>query len=437
MMPVDYFAQQFGKDVFEDTSPATPAPMPTPMATTPAPVALPSPAPPAMTVNDLYTQYLGRAPDEGGLQYWQGAFGTGAVTPEQQASFMQAAQGELANRSVTEQQQLAPNLVNQAVQSPEIVQKQIIDDERRRAMSEGRSIVSDGIASLPQKPIDTGGESFKNDIDFSPRPVGGMFRPVDLGNGTFRTANGSLIDKEGYPVTDVAALYEKYLGRAPESQSVIDYWKKEFGSSLDPSEIAKFEAAANTEKANTKAVNDLYASIGRTGMGTETNQIDQGGFEYWNKIAGSGLTPEQLKQRFNTEVNQFLIDRKDDPYSKFVAPTFLKSITDTIAKDTTLSAFDKNNKIFETAQSYGMDDAAIDKAFGKEAADAYRKDYGSQIKSFITTSLAKDEGTTFDEIATIKNETRTRGLDANVKSPSFKTLQWIKSKNIAWAKART
>jgi hypothetical protein len=385
-----------------------------PAATTPAPVAPPPPTPPAMTVNDLYTQYLGRAPDEGGLAFWQGAFGAGPVTAEQQASFMQAAQVELANRPVAQQQQLAPNLVNnQTDLSPQDVQKRIIDEERKRAMDTGRSIVSDGIASLPQKPIDTGGEGFKNDISFSPHTAGGMFRPVDLGNGTFRTANGSLIDKEGYPVTDVASLYQQYLGRAPESQSVIDYWKQQFGSSLDPSEIARFEAAANTEKTNTKAVNDLYASIGRTGMGTETNQIDQAGFEYWNKIAGSGLTPEQLKQRFNTEVNQFLIDRKDDPYSKFVAPTFLKSITDTIAKDTTLSAFDRNNKIFETAQQYGMDDAAIDKAFGKEAADAYRKDYGSQIKSFITTSLAKDEGTTFDEIATIKNEARTRGLDSS------------------------
>jgi hypothetical protein len=30
-----------------------------------------------------------------------------------------------------------------------------------------------------------------------------------------------------------------------------------------------------------------------------------------------------------------------------------------------------------------------------------------------------------------------RGLKENVKSPTFKTLQWIQSRNIAWAKART
>jgi hypothetical protein len=96
-----------------------------------------------------------------------------------------------------------------------------------------------------------------------------------------------------------------------------------------------------------------------------------------------------------------------------VAPTYLKSITDGINKDTTLSAFDKNNKIFETAQQFGMDDAAIDKAFGKPAADEYRKQYGTQIKDFITTALAKDEGTTFDEIANIRGAARQFGLDAD------------------------
>ena len=432
------------------TTPA-PVPPPPPVATTPAPIDS------AMSVENLYYQILGRAPDAGGLAYWQNAFGSSA-DPTEQASFMQAAQSELANRSAQEQALLAPKVVdpvatgvsNQAIVdwfkanpnaddatiartmkeaavtpeqvakatgtnyadvnnrylaatqqppaalSPVAVQQQIIADERKRA--------TDGIASLdtsltPTKP--------------PPKQIIESNAPVDLGDGTFRTRGGQLIDKEGYPVTDVAALYQKYLGRAPESQSAIDFWKKEFGSSLDPSEIAKFEAAANTEKANTKTVNDLYASIGRTGVGTETNQIDQGGLQYWTDKLKSGMTPDQVKAEFQTAVNDFLTTKKDDPYSKYVAPTYLKTITDNIAKDTTLSAFDKNNKIFETAQKYGMDDAAIDKAFGKTAADAYRTQYGTQIKDWITTTLAKDEGTTFDEIANIKNAARQFGLDAD------------------------
>jgi hypothetical protein len=386
-----------------------------PQATTPAPVAPPPPTPPAMTVNDLYTQILGRNADQGGLDYWQGAFGTGAVTPEQQASFMQAAQSELANRSAQEQALLAPKVVdptatgvsNQAIvdwfkanpnaddatiartmkeaavtpeqvakatgtnfadvnnrylaatqMTPEKVQQQIIADERSRN--------TDGIASLTsQKPTDTGGTGFEREVGFSSNTAGGMPKPVPLGDGTFKTAGGTIIDKDGRPVVD-----------------------------------------------KTKVVNDLYATIGRTGMGTGTNQIDQGGFNHFKNMLDSGMTVDQVKTEFQKAVNQFLIDRPTDPYSKYVAPTYLKTIADNLNNDTTLSAFDRNNKIFETAQQYGMDDAAIDKAFGKTAADAYRKDYGNQIKSFITTTLGKDEGTTFDEIATIKNEARTRGLDA-------------------------
>ena len=335
--------------------------VPTSEATTPAPVAPPPPAPPPMTVTDLYTQVLGRAPDEGGLAYWQNAFG-GSVDPTEQASFIQAAQSELANRTAVEQQQLAPNLVNnqtvtqQAATDPIAIQQNIIAQEQER---------NTGLRSLP--PAQT--------------------------------------------TPSVDDLYQKYLGRAPESKGAVDYWKQQFGDTIDPAEVAKFEAAANTEKANAKIVNDLYASIGRTGVGAATNQIDQGGLEYWTNKLNSGMTSDQVKAEFQGAVNDFLTNKKDDPYSKYVAPTYLKTIANNVVNDATLSAFDKNNQIFETAQKYGMDDAAIDKAFGKTAADQYRSQYGTQIKDLITTTLAKDEGTTFNEIATIKNTARKYGLD--------------------------
>jgi len=65
----------------------------------------------ATTVEQLYTQILGRAPDPEGLAFWQSAFG-GSVDPAEQASFMQAAQAELANRSAQEQVLLAPKIVD-------------------------------------------------------------------------------------------------------------------------------------------------------------------------------------------------------------------------------------------------------------------------------------------------------------------------------------
>jgi hypothetical protein len=367
-MAIDYFAQQFGEDVFENTAPAAPAfsnadinayvqanignpqaiadaaqqygvspeqlsqatgydantvsnyfgnaginfAQPAPQATTPAPLTPQPPAQPTYTSTDeqgnpIYQQVY--QPPSSSVQYTDIGF--------------------------------APPTPVTSPQDPNLIQQRIVEEERKRNAEAG----------LPSLGAGSG-------------RAGGMPKPVPLGDGTFKTVGGTIIDANGYPVVD-----------------------------------------------KTKVVNDLYATIGRTGMGTGTNQIDQGGFNHFKNMLDSGMTADQVKTEFQKAVNQYLIDKPTDEYSKYVAPIYLKTITDNLAKDTTLSAFDRNNKIFETAQSYGMDDAAIDKAFGKTAADAYRKDYGNQIKSFITTTLAKDEGTTFDEIATIKNEARTRGLD--------------------------
>jgi hypothetical protein len=79
----------------------------------------------ALTVEDLYTQILGRAPDAEGLAYWQNAFG-GSVDPMEQASFMQAAQGELARRTPAEQAVLAPNLVSATTAPPAVTNADIL-----------------------------------------------------------------------------------------------------------------------------------------------------------------------------------------------------------------------------------------------------------------------------------------------------------------------
>ena len=50
----------------------------------------------ATTIEDLYQQVLGRAPDPGGLLNWQNAFGTGPLTQEEINLFVQSAAPELA-----------------------------------------------------------------------------------------------------------------------------------------------------------------------------------------------------------------------------------------------------------------------------------------------------------------------------------------------------
>ena len=67
----------------------------------------------ATTVEQLYTQILGRAPDAEGLAYWQSAFGN-SVDPAEQASFMQSVQSVLASAPPAQQAVLAPKLFSEA-----------------------------------------------------------------------------------------------------------------------------------------------------------------------------------------------------------------------------------------------------------------------------------------------------------------------------------
>jgi len=77
------------------------------------------------TVEDLYRQVLGREPDPEGLAFWQSAFG-GSVDPMEQASFLQAAQAELARRPPVEQVALAPNLVAATTPPPAVTNADIL-----------------------------------------------------------------------------------------------------------------------------------------------------------------------------------------------------------------------------------------------------------------------------------------------------------------------
>ena len=67
----------------------------------------------ATTVEQLYTQILGRAPDPAGLAYWQNAFGN-SVDAAEQASFMQSVQSVLAATPPAQQAVLAPKLFSEA-----------------------------------------------------------------------------------------------------------------------------------------------------------------------------------------------------------------------------------------------------------------------------------------------------------------------------------
>jgi hypothetical protein len=82
--------------------------------------------------------------------------------------------------------------------------------------------------------------------------------------------------------------------------------------------IDKFTTSliATSESDSVSQVLQAYASVGRTGFGTEANQIDVGGFEYWlNNIKNQGL--QGFEGRFDEGIKHYLAN-VDDKVAQYV-----------------------------------------------------------------------------------------------------------------------
>jgi hypothetical protein len=66
-------------------------------------------------------------------------------------------------------------------------------------------------------------------------------------------------------------------------------------------------------------VDSAYAGVGRYGSGSEMNQVDQGGRQYWeNQLASGSLTPQNFFNTFNNVINQARQDQSNPAYSQFL-----------------------------------------------------------------------------------------------------------------------
>ena len=62
-----------------------------------------------------------------------------------------------------------------------------------------------------------------------------------------------------------------------------------------------------------------YATIGRTGVGTGANQIDEAGLNAWTNALVSGeFKPEDLNTRFGTAVTDYMAQNPNDQYTNYV-----------------------------------------------------------------------------------------------------------------------
>jgi len=68
-----------------------------------------------------------------------------------------------------------------------------------------------------------------------------------------------------------------------------------------------------------KLIEAQYATIGRSGVGTGANQIDEAGLNAWTNALVSGeFKPEDLSSRFGTAVKDYMAQNPDDQYTSYV-----------------------------------------------------------------------------------------------------------------------
>ena len=243
------------------------------------------------TVEDLYRQVLGREPEPEGLAFWQNAFG-GSVDPTEQASFMQAAQAELARRTPAEQAVLAPKL-----------------------FAESTAITPTTQANpYFQANPDVAAAYQANSYGLTPEQFA-SFHYTNYGQAEGRSATPEIVTTTSVaptaPINPTVKLYQDTLGRTP-SQEEIDSWN--FGSTIEPRELDSFLGAARNEAVNTMPTTGAVGNIANQilAQGTTDKWAGQGygtpeknAYDMAVMLAGQGISDiNQFGQRTTTEGGQ-------------------------------------------------------------------------------------------------------------------------------------
>ena len=129
---------------------------------------------------------------------------------------------------------------------------------------------------------------------------------------------------------------------------------------------------ANTTVANPNyadLVAQQYATLGRTGIGTGSKQIDQEGYNYWtNQLSSGAVSPDQFKSAFNNAAKNVYINQAyQDLFGRTAEPEGLSYWT---------GALDTTNK-------QAIYDAIKGGARGQDIAKAYEywQDHLNSIKA--------------------------------------------------------
>jgi hypothetical protein len=136
-------------------------------------------------------------------------------------------------------------------------------------------------------------------------------------------------------------------------------------------------AAGGTPPDYGAIVNKAYENIGRSGIGTDVKNIDQGGYDFWtNALKTGAVTADDFNKQFGSAVNKYATQTPDDKYAdyvqnyavnKFATPTstaadFLSSTKGLGLYDASLADALEESKLSNAAR-YALTHAQDDKDF--------------------------------------------------------------------------
>jgi hypothetical protein len=91
----------------------------------------------------------------------------------------------------------------------------------------------------------------------------------------------------------------------------------------------------------------------------------------------------------------------------------IQSYVSNILGNKDMTQFEKTNNIMEAAQKNSVTTKELQDLYGKDTVDKYLKDYGTEMKGYITATLGDKTKSDFDKVAVINQAANKYGLDAN------------------------
>lgn len=223
------------------------------------------------------------------------------------------------------------------------------------------------------------------------------------------------------PVVPVAPVTSAAPVTPPISQiqTAVDKWKTN-------NPTATPQQMANAIAVNGGLTPEVAQAVAQA-YGTDVNTITTGYNQlnpysqieslYKNKdytginslIGQSGLTTEQIQNQFGLTNEQLNQARDLGINLNYMTPEIQRLVESTLA-DEELSPTLQINKILETGQKYGFGESDLEKLYGKETVASALNTYKTGINDYLTETLAKDAGTTLNEVGEIHRAAQKYGM---------------------------